>query len=51
MTAIRASLERDYRSITEESIPNTNAKQALFRTPAAPRRFLCAASQAMSGTG
>ena len=35
MTAIRASLERDYPSITEQSIPNTNAKQALARIPEA----------------
>jgi hypothetical protein len=40
MTAIRASLERDYRSIAEQSIPNTSAKQVLSRTLAASRRFL-----------
>src|SRR3990172_7183131 len=37
MNAIGASLERDYRSITEQSIPNTDTKQALAATQAAPR--------------
>src|ERR1017187_4401180 len=32
--------ERDYRSITGQSIPCTKAKQALSRATAAPRRFL-----------
>lgn len=51
MTAIRASLERDYRSIAKQSILSTKVMQALSRTPAAPRFFFRAASQAMSGTG
>jgi hypothetical protein len=34
---IQANLERDYRSVTEQSIPNIKAKQALARTSAAPR--------------
>jgi hypothetical protein len=33
MTAIRTGLDRDYRSITEQSIPSSKAKQALSRTP------------------
>ena len=40
MTAIRASLERDYGLITEQSIPNTKAKQVLPRTHRCPAAFL-----------
>jgi hypothetical protein len=43
--SIRAGRERDPRSTTRQSIPSTNAKQALARTPAPPRHFLRAASQ------
>jgi len=34
-----AGRERDQRSITEQSIPDARARQALSRTPAAARRF------------
>jgi hypothetical protein len=40
-TALRTNLERDYRSIFKQSIPGTQAKQALSRSPAAPGRLLC----------
>jgi hypothetical protein len=45
IATIRANFERDYRSITEQPVPDINAKQALAGTPAAPSRFLCAAGQ------
>ncbi len=44
-------LERDQRLITEQSIPSNKVTQALSRTPAASRRFLDAASHALSETG
>ena len=39
MTAIRAGRERDQRSITDQFIPTTRARQALSRTPAVSRGF------------
>jgi len=39
MTSIRAARERDQRSITEQSIPASSARQAFFRIPAVSRTY------------